>query len=138
MSGGARACFGVDGQSPFVSLSSGGTVLRVERGERGDDPLALFDRALKKARVALASLEGIVVDRGPDGFSSVRRRAAAAASLAAALDLPLAAAEGLTPETAAALPADAFRRGAAVAPSYERAPNITSARRVSPLKRSRP
>ena len=127
-----RAFFGTDRQAPLVSLSENGKILGTERGEKGDDPLAVFDRALRAAQRKTEGLREIAVDRGPDGFSTVRRRIAAAMSLASALRLPVAAVEGLGAEEAAKLPGSAFALGAAVLPAYDRAPNITEPKKKSP------
>ena len=125
-----RIYFGADTEGPFVSLSKGGRVVASERGAPFDDLLRLFERALTGAKVSQGALTEIAVDRGPGGFSAVRRRIAAAASLAYALGLPIAAVGHLSPEAAAKLPASRFRRGAAVAPKYDKPPNITKSKSV--------
>ena len=81
---------------------------------------------MKSAKAKRAEVAEIAVDRGPGGFSAVRRRVAVATALARALGAKLAAAsEDMTPEEAAALPGGAFSERAAIAPLYAGAPNIT-------------
>lgn len=109
-----------------VSLSRGGSVLAVVEGSGTDDQLALLERALKSAKAKKADIEEVSVDRGPGGFSSVRRRVAVATALARSLDAKIApVGEDITPEEAAALPASAFGARMAVPPLYAGEPNIT-------------
>ncbi len=121
-----RAYFGTDA----VALSDRGRVIVVERAAARDDPLRLLDDALKRAGGKISDIAEITVDRGPGGFSAVRRRVAAASSLAFALGAPLAAVEGISPEAAAALPSGAFQPGAAIEPLYTGKPNITKSKRA--------
>jgi hypothetical protein len=125
----ARVFFGADDQGPFVSASRGGEVLHVERGTPRGDALELFDAAVRKAGVAREDVREIAVDRGPAGFSSVRRRVAVAAALAHALGARVAAVGSMTPEEAAALPGSDFAAEVRIAPKYDRAPNITVPKR---------
>lgn len=113
-----------------VSLSRAGAVLVAVPGGASDDLLALLERALKSAKAKKSAIAEIAVDRGPGGFSAVRRRVAVATALARALGAKLAAvSEDMTPEEAAALPDAAFAPRAAVAPLYAGAPNITTSKK---------
>ncbi len=124
-----RACFGVFAdQRVHVSLSEGGRMRATIEGSSSDDLLALFDRALKKAGTGKHALRAVAVDRGPDGFSAVRRRVAVAVGLASALGLPIAAISGLDPQACAELPDAAFSR-APVHPLYAAGPNITASKK---------
>lgn len=125
-----RAMFGTaEAGGAVVSLSRDGRVLASAHGTSSDDLLALLERALKDAKSARRDIREIAVDRGPDGFSSVRRRVAVATGLARALGVPLAAVSDLSPEQAAALPSSDFALRAAVAPLYAGAPNITASKK---------
>ncbi len=128
-----RAYFGAaDAGGAVVSLSRDGRVLALHRTVQGAasvDLLVLLERALEEAGAARKDLREIAVDRGPDGFSTVRRRVAVATGLARALDLPLAAVSGYAPEEAAALPSSEFSPRAAVVPLYAGAPNITASKK---------
>jgi tRNA A37 threonylcarbamoyladenosine modification protein TsaB len=108
-----------------VSLSRGGAVFSVVEGKGTDDLLALLARALKSAKAKKSDIEEIAVDRGPGGFSAVRRRVAVATGLARSLDAKIAPVDEMSPEEAAALPASAFAERALVAPIYAGEPNIT-------------
>ncbi|HJV32773.1 MAG TPA: hypothetical protein VJ694_01980 [Patescibacteria group bacterium] len=108
-----------------VSVSRGGAALSVVEGAGTDDLLALLERALKAAKAKKEDIDEIAVDRGPGGFSAVRRRVAVATALARSLDAKIAAVDEMTPEEAAALPASAFVARAAVPPIYAAEPNIT-------------
>ncbi|HTK60406.1 MAG TPA: hypothetical protein VL283_04380 [Candidatus Baltobacteraceae bacterium] len=108
-----------------VSLSRGGEVLSVVEGAGADDLLALLARALASAKAKKEDVDEIAVDRGPGGFSVVRRRVAAATALARSLDAKIAPVDEMPPEAAAALPASAFAVRAPVPPIYAAEPNIT-------------
>lgn len=108
-----------------VSVSRGRTTLSVVEGAGTDDLLALLARALKSAKAKKDDIDEIAVDRGPGGFSAVRRRVAVATALARSLDAKIAAVDEMTPDEAAALPASAFAARAAVPPIYAGEPNIT-------------
>ena len=108
-----------------VSLSRGGAVLSAVEGKGTDDLLALLARALKSAKAKKSDVAEIAVDRGPGGFSAVRRRVAVATALTRALGAKIAAVDEMSPEEAAALPASAFAVRAAVPPIYAGEPNIT-------------
>jgi tRNA threonylcarbamoyladenosine biosynthesis protein TsaB len=80
----------------FDTATSFGAVCGVstgarERAERAGDVLAAVDRLVGDP----ASIEGIVVGRGPGSFTSIRIGLAVARSLAFALDLPVAGASTL-------------------------------------------
>jgi len=113
------------GGGATVSLSRGGAVLARVEGVRTDDLLALLDRALASAKAKKSEVREISVDRGPGGFSDVRRRVAAATALARSLGAKLAPVGELSPEDAAALPSSAFAERAIVTPLYAAEPNIT-------------
>lgn len=112
-----------------VSLARDGRLLATAEGSASSDLLALLERALKEAGAGRDDIREIAVDRGPDGFSTVRRRVAAATGLARALGIPLAAVSGLPAEEAAVLPSSDFTIRAAVAPLYAGAPNITASKK---------
>ena len=122
-----RACFGATAEGGMlVSLSRGGAVVAEAAGASGADLLELFARALRAAKAKKEDVSEIAVDRGPGGFSTVRRRVAVATALARALGAKLAAVgEDIASEAAAAMPASAFALRAAVAPLYAGEPNIT-------------
>lgn len=124
-----RATFGADRDGAFVSLGDRGRVLHTERGDVRGDLLRLFDAVLRQAAVKTDDVDEVCVDRGPAGFSVVRRRVATATALAAGLGAALAATGPLSPEQAAALPSSSFRKGADVAPLYDGEPNITAPKR---------
>lgn len=108
-----------------VSLSSGGKVLSVREGSGTDDLLTLLEAALKSAKSEKKHVLEIAVDRGPGGFSVVRRRVAVATALARSLSAKIAAVDEMTPEEAAVLPESAFGVQGTVAPLYASEPNIT-------------
>lgn len=130
-----RAFFGADaGGGVSVSLSRDGKVLSRADGPGTSDLLGLLSRALKEAKAEKGAIREIAVDRGPGGFSAVRRRVAVATALARALGAGIApvtsfandvTGSAMTPEEAAALPASAFAARAPVIPLYAGAPNIT-------------
>ncbi len=121
-----RAFFGASrGGGVLVSLSREGKILATSEGALTDDLLALLDAALKKARLKKGAIDEIAVDRGPGGFSAVRRRVAVATALGRALPAVLAATGECSPEEAAALPKSAFSAKAAVHPLYAAEPKIT-------------
>lgn len=120
-----RAYFGQSATGPFVSLSEGGTVLVEIVGAPIDDPLALLDRALQETGRKTQEIKEIACDRGPGGFSSVRRRVAVAAALATALKVPVASLGSLDATAVAKLPASEFKLDWKLQPLYDRAPNIT-------------
>ena len=125
-----RAFFGAaEGGGASVSLSREGRVRAAVEGPAAADLLSLLERALKEAGAAKGDLDEIAVDRGPDGFSTVRRRVAVATGLARALGAGLAAVSDLAPEQAAALPSTAFAKDAPVVPLYAGEPNITSSKK---------
>lgn len=125
-----RAFFGASLKGGVVvSLSRDGNVLSSVEGAISDDLLQLFDAALKKAKAKKTAVHEIVVDRGPGGFSAVRRRVAVATGLARALGAKLCAAGEIAPEAAAALPAAAFAAKAAAHPLYAAEPHITISRK---------
>ena len=125
-----RAIFGpAEGGGAVVSLARGGRLLASVEGAAAADLLALLERALKEAASDRGGIREIAVDRGPDGFSTVRRRVAAATGLARALGVPLAAVSGLSAEEAAELPSSAFAPRAVVVPLYAGAPNITASKK---------
>lgn len=125
-----RAFFGAaDAGGSVVALSKAGRVLVAVPGAGVSDPLALLERALKETGADRKDLREIAVDRGPDGFSTVRRRVSAATGLSRALGAPLAAVSGLTAEAVAELPSSAFSARAVVAPLYAGAPNITASKK---------
>ena len=118
-----------DGRS-VVALSQGGRTLAEVSGLTTSDQLELLEQALVHSHARLEDLTGIVVDRGPGGFSTVRRRVAVAAGLSRSLDLPLAAVTGpFLAEDAAILPETDFVRKARIEPLYAGAPNITASRK---------
>ncbi len=120
-----RALFGgTQAGGHVVSLSHGG-VLALSEGASSDDLLAMLDAALKTIRAKKTSIDEIVVDRGPGGFSSVRRRVAVATGLARALGAKICAAGEISPEEAALLPANAFAANTPVLPLYASDPKIT-------------
>lgn len=108
-----------------VSCSRVGTVLSVVEGKGTDDLLALLARALKSAKAKKSDIREIAVDRGPGGFSAVRRRVAVATGLARSLGAKIAPVDEMAPEEAAAIAASAFAARAAVPPIYAGEPNIT-------------
>lgn len=108
-----------------VSLSRDGKVLSAVEGKGTDDLLALLASALKSAKAKKSDVREIAVDRGPGGFSVVRRRVAVATALARSLDAKIAAVDEMSPEEAAGLPASAFGDRATVTPIYAAEPNIT-------------
>lgn len=108
-----------------VSLSNGGKVLSVREGSGADDLLTFLEAVLKSAKSEKKSILEIAVDRGPGGFSVVRRRVAVATALARSLSAKIAAVDEMTPQQAADLPESAFGVRAAVAPLYASEPNIT-------------
>lgn len=124
-----RACFGAEAGASFAALSEDGKILWLERGGPMADVLALFDAALAGARRQAEDIDEILVDRGPGGYSVVRRRVAVAAALAYALGARLAAVGPTAPERAARLPSSRFRLSVAVVPKYDRPPNITMPKR---------
>jgi tRNA A37 threonylcarbamoyladenosine modification protein TsaB len=117
-----RAYFGAEGREALVAIARDGRLVAVEHGE---DPLLLFDRAARAAKIAPSAVVEIAVDRGPGGFSIVRRRVAVATALAASLGARLAAVGPIEPAAAAALSERDFGRDMGVAPLYDRPPNIT-------------
>ncbi len=121
-----RAFFGSTAEGgSFVSLSDGRGVIAAVSGGYGDDLLSVFDAVLRNSRRRRSSLKEIAVDRGPGGFSAVRRRVSVATALARSLDAALASTGEMTPEDAAAMPSSAFAAKAAVHPLYAAEPNIT-------------
>lgn len=124
-----RASFGAEAGASIVALSEGGTVLRIERGGPMADALALFDAALAGAKRRAEDVDEILIDRGPGGFSVVRRRVAVAVALAYALGARLAAIGPTTPARAARLPSSRFRASIEVVPKYDRPPNITMSKK---------
>jgi hypothetical protein len=126
-----RAFFGATAEGGHVvALSRSGVPLADVAGGHADDLLALLERALASAGAKKEEIGEIAVDRGPGGFSAVRRRVAAATALARALGAKLAAvSDDMTPEDAAALPASAFAERAPIAPLYAAEPNITISNR---------
>lgn len=126
-----RACFGATAEGGMlVSLSRGGAVVAAAAGASGADLLELFTQALRSAKAKKEDVSEIAVDRGPGGFSTVRRRVAVATALARSLGAKIAAVgEDMAPEAAAALPASAFALRAPVAPLYAGEPNITASKK---------
>jgi len=121
-----RICFGATAEGGVsVSCSRGGKTLSVVEGGGTDDLLALLERALRSAKAKKDDIDEIAVDRGPGGFSAVRRRVAVATGLARSLGAKLAAVGEIAPEEAAAMPATAFAVRAPVPPIYAGEPNIT-------------
>lgn len=108
-----------------VSLSRSGVVVAHVEDAASADLLALFERALKAADARRTEIREVAVDRGPGGFSTVRRRVAVGTGLARGLGAALAATGALSPEEAAALPSSAFSARAIVEPLYDGAPSIT-------------
>jgi hypothetical protein len=131
-----RAFFGQSAAGPFVSLSERGVILALAEGAPIDDPLALLNQSLTGIGRKSADIDEVVCDRGPGGFSSVRRRVTVAATLAQALGADVYASGPLTSEEAAALSAAEFKAGAPLEPLYDRAPNITTPKNVPHLNRS--
>jgi tRNA threonylcarbamoyl adenosine modification protein YeaZ len=100
----------------FDTATSFGAVCGVstgarERAERAGDVLAAVDRLVPDP----ASIEGIVVGRGPGSFTSIRIGIAVARALSLALDLQVAGASTLD-AYAAGLPVIDARRGEVFAP----------------------
>ena len=124
-----RAIFGAAEAGAAVSLARDGRLLVSAEGSASADLLALLERVLREAGADARDIREIAVDRGPDGFSTVRRRVAAATGLSRALGASLAAVSGLSPEEAAALPSSDFSLRAVVVPLYAGAPNITAAKK---------
>ncbi|MFA5854045.1 MAG: hypothetical protein WC866_03080 [Patescibacteria group bacterium] len=121
-----RAFFGGTAEGGVVvSLSKGGLVVASVFGGFTDDLLNLFDTALKKAKIKRTVIKEIVVDRGPGGFSAVRRRVAVATALARSIGATLSATGEITPEDAAKMPSSAFAVNAPIHPLYAAEPNIT-------------
>ena len=121
-----RAFFGSTAEGGVVvSLSKKGVVVASALGDFRDDPLGLFDVALKKAKSERSAVKQIIVDRGPGGFSGVRRRVTVATALARAIGASLAATGEMTPQEAAMVPDEAFAKNAPVHPLYAAEPNIT-------------
>lgn len=121
-----RAFFGTSREGGLLaSLSRDGKILASAEGAFAGDMLALLDLALKKAKAKKEAIDEIVVDRGPGGFSVVRRRVSVATALARALGAKLCAVGELSSEEAAALPANAFIEKAPIHPLYAAEPNIT-------------
>ncbi|WKZ29525.1 MAG: hypothetical protein QY323_02240 [Patescibacteria group bacterium] len=121
-----RAYFGGTAEGGVVvSLSKDGTLVTACKGGFTDDLLQLFDAALKKAKAKRSAITEIAVDKGPGGFSAVRRRVTVATALARALGARLAATGELSVEEAAQLPNDAFGAKTPVHPLYAAEPNIT-------------
>lgn len=121
-----RAYFGGTAEGGVVvSLSKEGKVVASAHGGFTDDLLALFDAALKKAKCKSSAVKEIAVDRGPGGFSAVRRRVSVATALARSLGATLSATGELTPEEAARLPKTAFAAKTPIHPLYAAEPNIT-------------
>ncbi len=121
-----RAFFGSTAEGGVVvSLSKGGTIVASCNGGFTDDLLNLFDAALKKAKAKRASVKEIVVDRGPGGFSAVRRRVTVATALARTLGATVAATGEITTQEASKLPSAAFAAKTPVQPLYAAEPNIT-------------
>ncbi|MEK7545591.1 MAG: hypothetical protein AAB554_00770 [Patescibacteria group bacterium] len=108
-----------------VSLSRDGRVLSCVEGGGTDDLLALLERALKSAKSDTSVIRELAVDRGPGGFSNVRRRVAVATALARSLGADIAAVGEMKPEEAAAIPSSSFAPRGTVAPIYAGEPNIT-------------
>ena len=124
-----RAYFSSGKGEAFVSFSDGGKVLHVERGDLRGDLLRLFDAGLGRIGMKPSDVSEIAVDRGPGGFSAVRRRVSVATALAEGLGSPLAATGPMAPEEAASLKTSAFKKGTRVAPLYDGEPNITAPKR---------
>lgn len=125
-----RAFFGAaEAGGAAVSLSRDGRILASASGAASADLLALLERALKEAKAAVADIREIAVDRGPDGFSTVRRRVAIATGLARALGAALSAVSGFSSEETATMPSSDFSRRFAIAPLYAAAPNITASKK---------
>jgi len=124
-----RAYFGSDQDGPFVSLSDGGRVLAFERGGPLEDCLRLYAQAIETAELSGRAPDEIAVDAGPGGFSAVRRRVAAAASLAWAFGVPVAPVSGLSAEKAALLPSSRFAETRRIVPKYDKPPNITKSKK---------
>jgi|GEM_PF-2464105 len=121
-----RIYFGANAEGGVsVSLSRGGKVLSAVEGKATDDLLALLARALKSAKAKKSDVDEIAVDRGPGGFSAVRRRVAVATALARSLGAKIVPVDEMSPEEAASLPASAFVARAVVPPIYAGEPNIT-------------
>ncbi len=121
-----RAFFGTSPEGGLiVSLARDGKFVSSSAGALTGDLLALLETALKKAKSKKEAIDEIVVDRGPGGFSAVRRRVAVATALARALGAKLAATGEITSEEAFGLPKTAFALHAPIHPLYAAEPNIT-------------
>lgn len=108
-----------------VSLSRSGVVVACVEGAASDDLLALLERALASARARRTEIREVAIDRGPGGFSTVRRRVAVGTGLARGLGAAVAATGAISPEEAAALPSSAFAERTVIEPLYDGAPSIT-------------
>ncbi len=121
-----RAFFGTSSEGGLLaSLSRDGKILASVEGTFAGDALALLDLALKNAKAKKEAIDEIVVDRGPGGFSVVRRRVSVATALARALGAKLCAVGELSSGEAAAIPSSAFVEKAPIHPLYAAEPNIT-------------
>lgn len=126
-----RIYFGEDARGPYVSLSDGQNVITTEYGKPKEDLIAVMDRALQHAKKGKSDIREVAVDRGPGGFSAVRRRVAVATSLALSLGAAIAECGAETAEEVAQLPSEKFSVEGVVAPLYVAEPNITKSKRDS-------
>ncbi|MBU4332425.1 tRNA (adenosine(37)-N6)-threonylcarbamoyltransferase complex dimerization subunit type 1 TsaB [Patescibacteria group bacterium] len=109
------------------------TVVRVQYKE-SEKLLSTVDKLLKKNKVKLTDLQGVVVVKGPGGFSSVRVGVVVANTLSYALQIPVVGVklsefedlQGLI--KMGKLRLKKTRVGETVEPFYGREPNITGSK----------
>jgi len=124
-----RIYFGEDVRGPYVSLLDDGAVITTEYGEPREDIIAVMDRAFRSAKKE--EVDEVAVDRGPGGFSAVRRRVAVATALAASLGVGIAGVGQESPEKIADLSRRSFSKTKTVIPLYDGEPNITKSKKDS-------
>lgn len=130
-------------QIQLAVLAMDRTVVKVVhttiQGRHTEQVTPEIDRLLKKSKVSLPELRGIVVATGPGGFTAVRSGVVVANALGFALGIPVAGVEGAFAQVDDMLCSDRFTRAlkqlkrapktAQARPAYGAEPNISKAKR---------
>ncbi len=83
-----------------------------------------IEKFLKKRKISLKTLEKLAISAGPGPFSHIRTAVASANALALALNIPILAVLGLTPDFSGEN-LQKIKPQKTIVPFYEREPNIT-------------